>query len=305
MSVGKLLAADGQARRGRSRRRAYPIHFYAGRNGSGKSHAMVYDTLPDLDAGKPCLSTVRVLDYRNLRPCDDLACECDKADEGRHQAAHPCYIPFTAWRQLLEFETGVILMDEITGVMDSNDGASMPGAVGNHLAQLRRGDLAVRMTGLSFIRANKRIREAANAITTCKGFLPVTVQDTAGVDKIWRQRRLSMLTSYDAETLPLDDITPTAFEKATKVGRARFWLPTSVGITAYDSLAKVTVVGSVTDAGRCAFCAGRRSAQECVCEDYQAEKAARKAGGTTAGTAEDRRSRMHLHTGNLEESLGE
>lgn len=276
LSLGALLAGSGQRDRGRSRRRAYPIHFYSGRNGSGKSHAAVYDTLPDLDAGTPVLSTVRLLDFRNPRPCEDSLCLCDKTNEERHAASHPCFVPFTTWVQLLEFRTGVILMDEITGVADSNEGASLPGAVANHLAQLRRGDLAVRMTGLNFIRANKRIREACNAVSVCKGFLPVTVQDDDGKDKLWRQRRLSLVKTYDAQSLPIDDISQTAYEKADRVGSGRFWIPTSLALKAYDSMDFVLTVGSVTDSGRCAHCAGTRRAQECSCEDYQVEKQRRK-----------------------------
>jgi len=252
---------------------------------------MIFDTLPDLDAGKPVLSTVRLLDFRNPRPCEDECCDCDKSDPGRHRAVHPGYTRFTTWPQFLEFETGIVLMDEITGVMDSNDGAALPGAVGNHLAQLRRGDLAVRMTGLNFIRANKRIREACNAVTVCKGLLPITVQDDAGVDKIWRQRRLSVVRTYDAQSLPMDDITAAAYEKADLVGRGRFWIPTSPAIGAYDSGDAVDVVGSTTDAGRCAHCAGRRAVQECICSDYQDEKLARKAVGATARSVEHPRSR--------------
>lgn len=276
MSFGELLANKRQAELGRSRRRAYPIHFYSGRNGSGKSHAAVFDLLPDLDAGMPVLSTVRLLDFRNPRPCDDGACICDKADAGRHKAVHPCFIPFTTWVQLLEFRTGRIFMDEITGVADSNEGASLPGAVANHLAQLRRGDLAVSMTGLNFIRANKRIREACNAVSVCQGFLPVTVQGEDGKDKLWRQRRLSRVRTYDAQSLPMDDISSAAYEKADQVGRGRFWIPTSLALLAYDSMDAVLTVGSVTDAGRCAHCAGTRRAQECSCSDYLTEKLARK-----------------------------
>lgn len=276
MSVGRWLAGERQAARGRSRRRAYPIHFYSGRNGSGKSFCAVLDTLPDLDAGTPVLSTVRLLDFRNPRPCDDLLCPCDKIDPGRHRAVHPAFVPFRTWVQLLEFRTGVILMDEITGVADSNEGASLPGAVANHLAQLRRGDLAVRMTGLNFIRANKRIREACNAVSVCTGFIPKTVQDSDGKDKIWRQRRLSIVRTYDAQSLPIDDISQAAYEKADRVGSSRSWIPEHLVLLAYDSMDSVLTVGSVTDAGRCAHCAGTRRAQECSCADYQTEKSARK-----------------------------
>jgi hypothetical protein len=233
------------------------------------------------------LSTVRLLDFRHPRACDDVLCLCDKGEEGRHRAAHPCYIRFTHWEQFMDFtehagSSGRVVMDEITGVADSNDAASMPGAVGNRLAQLRRGDMAVSMTGLNFIRASKRIREACNAVTVCKGLLPLTVQGADGSDKLWRQRRLSVVRTYDAQSLPMDDISAAAYEKADKVGSGRFWIPTSLAVLAYDSLDKVETVGSASESGRCVHCSGTRRAQECSCEDYLADKAARKA--TTANS---------------------
>ena len=101
--LGQMLASSKQAERARDRRRSYPIHMYVGRNGAGKSLAAVYDTLPDLEAGRPCLSTVRLLDYKNPRPCDDPTCEDATHDsENVHAAAHPLYVPFTQWGQLLE-----------------------------------------------------------------------------------------------------------------------------------------------------------------------------------------------------------
>jgi hypothetical protein len=287
----RLLASEKQAARSRSRRRAYPIHFYSGRNGSGKSHAAVWDLLPDLDAGMSVLSTVRLLDFRNPRACDDPCCDCDKLDDARHRAAHPGYIRFVHWEQFMNFTehagaSGRVVMDEITGVADSNDAASMPGAVGNRLAQLRRGDMAVSMTGLNFIRASKRIREACNAVTVCKGLLPITVQGEDGNDKLWRQRRLSVVRTYDAQSLPMDDISAAAYEKADKVGSGRFWIPTSLAVLAYDSLDKVETVGSSSDAGRCVHCSGTRRAQECSCEDYLAVKAARKVATSTGRRTE-------------------
>ena len=50
--------------RARDARRGLPIHAYVGPNGGGKSLAMVNDTIPSLDAGRPVLSTVRLIDWR-------------------------------------------------------------------------------------------------------------------------------------------------------------------------------------------------------------------------------------------------
>jgi Zonular occludens toxin (Zot) len=283
------LAGSKQSERARARRRAYPIHFYVGRNGSGKTLAAVYDTLPDLDAGMHVLSTVRLLDFRNPRPCDDDNCTDLMHGSVDHMAAHPLYVPFTTWPQLLKWSKGAVIMDEITGVADSNDSAALPTAAGNHLAQLRRGDCAVRITGLNFIRANKRIREAVNAVTRCQSSLPVTVYHEDGTPKLWRARRLAVWKTYDAQSLPMDDISEGAWAKAERLVGGRHWIPSSLAIQAYDTYAPVLHVGTVSEAGRCAYCGGTRRAPECSCSDYQSAKTVRRNAAPQTRSGEERR----------------
>lgn len=293
-ALSSLLAPDGQSQRARDMRRAWPVHMYVGRNGSGKSACMVYDTLPDLDAGKLVLSTVRLLDYRNPRPCPLDVDECDDAigHARGHLAAHPCYVPFRDWGQMLDWRSGPILMDEITGVADSSS-TGLPMAVSNVLAQLRRADVTVRLTGLNYIRANKRIREATSAVTRCQSLLPVTAYAEDGSQKVWKQRRLALWRTYDAQSLPLDDVSESAWEKADRLCFGRHWLPTSPAVTAYDTYDAVLTVGHVTDTGSCARCGGIRRAAPCSCSDYVAQQAEAKratASGRTArrASAEDR-----------------
>ncbi|TNY34423.1 hypothetical protein EIO00_23895, partial [Thermomonospora catenispora] len=100
-------------------RRTHPIRGYFGLNGSGKSWAMVHDAIPDLEAGRPCLSTVRILDYTNPRRCELTQETCDDWEahtsvdmEGRpvgHGHPHPLWIPLTEWSQVLEFKGGPVL----------------------------------------------------------------------------------------------------------------------------------------------------------------------------------------------------
>jgi hypothetical protein len=263
----------------RELRRGYAVHFYAGRNGSGKSLCAVFDTMPDLDAGKVVLSTVRLLDFRDSRACDDLGCSCDKADESRHRAAHPAYVPWQTWGQMLELKAGVLLADEVTGVADSMDGAGMPSQVANELAQLRRSDVVLRMTGLNFVRANKRIREATTGLTRCRSSMPVSALDEDGNPRMWRARRLAGWQTYDAQSLPLDDITESAYDKGDRVVTVRHWIPTSPAISAYDTYDSVARIGTVTDSGRCAHCGGSRRVSECSCADYVDRKAAKRTAG--------------------------
>jgi len=289
MTILRFLAKDKQSEAARARRCAYPIHFYVGRNGSGKTLAAVYDTLPSLDHGMPVLSTVRILDFRNPRPCEDPACADVWHGEKGHMQAHPLYTPFTDWPQLLNWSRGTVIMDEITGVADSNETASLPAAAATHLAQLRRADCAVRITGLNFVRANKRIRESVNAVTRCQSSLPVTAYHDDGSAKLWRTRRLAKWVTYDAQSLPLDDITDAAYLKADRLVSGRHWIPTSLALHAYDTFAPVLSVGTVTDSGRCAFCGGNRRAPECSCHDYQTAKAERKDAGAQTRSGEHRR----------------
>ena len=281
--LASVLASDKQSMAARARRRAFPIHMYTGKNGSGKSLCAVYDTMPELDAGMPCLSTVRLLDYRNPRLCDDPKCDHLMHGKPDHWAAHPGYVPFRTWPQLLTWERGPVLMDEITGVADSNDGAALPVAASNKLAQLRRDDCSVRITGLNFIRANKRIRESVLAVTRCQSYLAVDAYHADGSLKLWRTRRFARWTTYDAQSLPTDDHTEGAYEKADKLCSGRHWIPTSPAIAAYSSMDAVLMVGTVTDAGRCAHCGGTRRAPECSCADYQAAKPVRRSSAGSQG----------------------
>jgi len=149
--------------------------------------------------------------------------------------------------------------------------------------------MAVRITGLNFVRANKRIRESVSAVTRCQSSLPVTAYHEDGSAKLWRTRRLAKWVTYDAQSLPMDDITDGAYLKADKLASGRHWIPTSLALKAYDTFAPVLSVGTVTDSGRCAVCGGNRRAPECSCHDYQSTKAERKAAGVQARSAAPRR----------------
>lgn len=273
-----FLARDGQSEKARQRRRAYPIHVYVGRNGSAKSLCAVYDTMPDLDAGARCLSTVRLLDYVDPRPCEDDSCTHPAHGSPTHMQAHPGYVAFTRWEQLLHWERGPVIMDEITGVADSADN-NLPPAVQDFLAQMRRADVSVRITGINWIRVNKRIREVVNAVTRCRSSLPITASDPDGYQRMWRPRRLAKWVTYDAMSLPVDDHTDHAYENAEILVKGRHWIPKSPAIRAYDTLDQVLRVGTVTEAGRCVSCGGTRRAPECSCDDYAEQRAARRVAG--------------------------
>lgn len=275
----------------RSRRRAWPIHGYVGANGGGKTAAMVWDVLPTLLAGRQVLSTVRLLDFENPRPCDDPACThpehagvqmpvpgADPIDlDGgltitrampspapiTHRAAHPLWVPFTDWQQLLEAERCDVLMDEVTGVASSRESHSMPAPVANKLVQLRRADVTVRWSAPSWARADKIIRECSQAVTYARGYLPVQVRDG---DRMWRNRRLFRWCTYDAAEF--EDFTVGKREQMRPLVQDLHWGPSSPAFLAYDTFDAVLSIGTVSDAGRCLACDGRRTPHDCFCADY-------------------------------------
>lgn len=266
----------------RDMRRDAPVHFYSGRNGSGKSLCAVFDTIPDLEEGRKVLSTVRILDYARLRPCEDEWCWCDKENPDRHLHAHPQYEQWTTWRQLLELRGGIALADEVTGVADSSETAALPAMVANELAQLRRADVVLRLTGLNYIRANKRVREATVAITRCSGSWAQQAYHDDGRPRLHRRRRMVEWVTYNAETVPIESPTEASFDSAEEWCRSTLWVPDTDARLAYDTFDVVDQIGTVTDAGRCAFCAGRRAAIECDCPDYVERKEGRKEGRRNA-----------------------
>jgi hypothetical protein len=295
-----FLAGKNNELRGRDKRRAVPIHVYVGHNGDGKTLHAVWDTLPSMEAGRPVLSTVRLLDYLDLRACDGWETVIERWDQvddrswrpvfGRvecrdayhglddHLQAHPLYVRFTDWRQLLAWRWGDVIMDEVTGVADASDWAAVPQAVVNKFPQLRRDECCLRITTLSYSNCNKRIRQAALAVTRTKGAMPASLKSEFGKGRIYRPRRLSAATTYDAKTLPTEDPSTGAWEKARVIGRSRLWVPDCVARLAYDTYAPVDTVGSVTDSGRCAFCSGTRKTFECICTDYVNSKEDRRNG---------------------------
>ena len=286
---GSLVAPDAQFERGRARRRAIPIICYVGRNGSGKTLHAVADTLPTLEAGRPVLSTVRLLDYLDPRPCDGFdhgpanvygeppaPCRVTHPHTGEHlddghPQSHPLYLPFTDWSQFMRFERGDILMDEITGVADSSDHAGLPVQVRNKFPQLRRADVAIRITGLSWSRLNKRLREACLGVVRCRGAFPVPANSDFGKDRIFRPKRMSIAGLYSTDDLPTDDITKNAFEEAECLNRSRLWITDSDASRAYDTFAPVDMVGHADMSGACMVCGGSRPRPKCSCPSHSPE----------------------------------
>ena len=265
--------------RKRASRRGYAIHAYVGQNGGGKSLAAVWDTLPSLEAGRNVLSTVRLLDYQNPRECpggracDDPANHGGTADTaGVHGAAHPLYVPFREYGQLLDFRGGDVLMDEVTGVASSRESQAMPVQVANYLVQLRRRDVMLRWSTPNWARADKIIREVTQAVTHCCGYAPVT-RHTENGTRLWRDRRVFVWRTYDA--MAFDDFTEgkreglkaRPFDIHRRIG--------SPAMYAYDTLDSVIALGWANEAGLCMSCGGKRAHPKCTCDTHSGTDRAR------------------------------
>lgn len=257
------LFHNTQARR---MRRGYPIRAAVGANGSGKSACCVFDLLPSLDAGRTVVSTVRLLDFRNRRLCDDPACVCAKDDDRRHMAAHPSYVRWTGWSQLIDADHADFFADEVTGVASGRDWSSLPSAVIQVLVQLRRRDVTFSWTAPSWGMADSVLKRCSQAVTLCRGYLPVEGVDSDGGDRMWRNRRLFRWSTYDA--MLLDDFEAGKRDKLTRLSDSWHWGPGSEVFDAYDTFDAVDLVAFPNQSGPCERCGGRRQARACGCEEY-------------------------------------
>lgn len=242
--------------RARGIRQGFPIHGYIGANGGGKSLAAVYDTLPSLAAGRPVLSTLRLVDPSTGKD-------------------HPLWIPLgldpdvpaadqpNPYRVLLEAERCDVIMDEVTGVASSRDSMSMPTAVANFLVQLRRRDVALRWTAPNWKRADTIIRECTQGATLCVGLVKETIRADDGSEKQWRSRRLFYWRTYDA--VAFDEWSTTRKERLRPAARQLYRRDSTDASTAYDTFFPVLSLAEVSDTGKCMDCGGQRPRPKCTC----------------------------------------
>jgi len=260
---------------GRLRRRSSPIHAYLGTgNGSGKSFLMVYDTLPSLEFGRPVLSTVRLLDYKNPRPCEDPTCTFP--GHPKHQAAHPLWIPFKDYQQLLDAQDCDILMDEVTGVASSREYQSMPVQVANFLVQLRRRNCTLRWSSTNWARADVIIREVTQAATLVTPHMPLKRPTVPGEPpSLWSDKRLFIARTYDAALLDDFDARGADASPQHNIWQA-VWRPGGYAERAYDTIDPVLSLGWANQAGMCMVCGGKRTVPKCACGHSHATEPGRR-----------------------------
>lgn len=253
------MALDGQ--KGVEGRQNWGIVGYIGPNGSGKTLHAVQDVLPALERGRPVLSTVRLLDYDNLRPCELSAEECGLPSHPDHMHPHPLWVPFRTWDDLLNASECEVLMDEVTGIASSRESQSLPGPVANLLVQLRRRECVLRWTAPSWRRADTIVRECTQVAVVCKGMMPHKVPGHQ-----WSANRLVRARVIDAREL--DDVTAGVVQRERAL-RIDFALVSKMKATgAYDTFDQVLSL-PVVEGGRCAACGGRRRVKSCSCDDHR------------------------------------
>lgn len=238
----------------RQKRNAFAIHAYTGANGGGKTLAAVYDALPALAAGRPVVSTCRILDPRTGEP-------------------HPLWVPLDDYRVLLDLSYCEVILDEVTGVASSRDSAGMPSSVLNRLMQLRKGDVTVRWSTPNWKRADTGIREVTQGLTTCRGLVPKTIREETddGLRRVWRPRRLFLWRTYDAKNFDewstAKERSPSKAHRIRPICRQVLWGPGSIVQDCYDTYEVALTLGVVSDAGLCVDCGGKRRPKACACKD--------------------------------------
>lgn len=237
-------------------RRRFDIVGYVGPNGSGKSLLAVADSLASLDAGRPVLSTVRLLDWRNPRPCEDPECSFDGHPD--HGAAHPLWLPFQQWADLLDARECDVLMDEVAGVASSRQSMGLPAPVEVQLQQLRKRDVRLRWTAPAWARADRIIRECTQAVVMCKGLIRRQVDGSEWLRSTWVKGRL-----LDAREV--DDLTDGVVRRAHSLHVSWAKVAAMEARNAYESGGSVMAL-PVAEGGRCVVCGGRRHVPSCRCE---------------------------------------
>lgn len=297
--MGRL--ADRPGAKARLKRHMFPIRAYVGPNGTGKSALMIYDALLNLERGRPQLSTVRLLDYKNPRPCEGGPTCDDPSRHSRevmrttlrpfdpedptsplvrhqeptgqfvtHQQAHPLYVPLRDMRQFLTWRDGDILCDEVQGLFNSRETSSMPSQVLTMLLQLRRANVSLSWSTPAWGRADKVLREVTQLVTLMTAALPRRSPPTPdGMPRLWHQRRLFTARSYDPSAMDEFEAHRAMGEEVSPDIIAFYWGPGSTMFQAYDTLDAVTSLGYSAETGICLVCTGKRRVPLCSCPDQQ------------------------------------
>jgi hypothetical protein len=237
----------------------YSIVALVGSNGSGKTLAMMVLTTPTrrgvwwecenpdhehtqrgVTAGyRRMLSTTPILDGNG--------------------GLHPLYDPFDDYQQLVHVEHADVYMDEANSVASSRASSSMDRRVEVKLQQLRKADVFLYLTAPDFSRIDIAIRQVTKCVVECRGYAPAP--DMGEGQLLWKPRRVFKFSMYDA--VEFEKWTANSAEKADALGVLWFRGPGSEAFRAYDTLASVNVIASMTPQDTCTVCEGRITRHVC------------------------------------------
>jgi hypothetical protein len=258
------------------RRRSLPIHGYLGENGGGKSATGVTDLIPSIEAGRPVRSTVRLLDYDKPRPCELTSDACgwlEHDQDGGHGQAHPLWTAVRTWDDVMTADHCELFIDEITGVFSARETHALPFDIGNMTQQFRRRKVRFGWSGVSWGRADIQIRSITQAVSIARGCLRTRKGLEPGDP--WARARWSRVITYDTRNMP--EWTDGKRKGGKPLARQWLRIGKAVAFSAYDTEHSVSFIETVSDAGRCVKCSGRRTTPPCSCPDYVQRVARAKA----------------------------
>jgi hypothetical protein len=231
-----------------------------------------------LEQGREVLSTVRLLDYKNPRPCDDDTCTFPGHPD--HMAAHPLYVPLISYEQLLYAKNTCILLDEVTGIVNSREYNKLPAAIANKLVQLRRDNCTLSWTATNWSRCDVIVRELTQTATLVLPLIKKKVKPKENEPvQLWRSGQLFFARTYDAALLDEFDARGADLGEMKPRARQLFYRPWGLATKAYDTLDPVLSLGDATDLGTCITCGGKRSQTKCTCADHTLKHAGKRGGG--------------------------
>lgn len=245
--------------------------------------------MPGLDAGRPCLSTVPLLDWRaDCRTCGRTPCHDQCPLPSRPH--HPLWVPLTSLSQLLDWSDGDILLDEVQGVASAREHQALPYQVANALRKLRHIDARLRWTAPDWEAPDAVLRRVTKAVTLCHGGFPVTsYRACVGCGKahgrptdkckmrseprLWKDNRVFRYRTYDARQFAeFSTARAESTQKGTKLrvmAKQRYRRSAGLAQYAYDTHGEVISLGSADMAGVCIVCGGTRTRKKCSCADHQ------------------------------------
>lgn len=167
---------------------------------------------------------------------------------------HPLYDEFNDYQQLVDVEHADVYMDEANTVASSRASSSMDRRVEVKLQQLRKADVFLYLTAPDFSRIDIAIRQVTKVVVECSGFAPAPASSEPG-QLLWRPRRVFRFSAYDATLF--DKWNQNANDKPDPIGTLWFKGPGSEAFRAYDTLASVNVIASMTPQDTCTVCEGK------------------------------------------------